>query len=268
MAAGTSTTSALAGCPDTLATTLGDEETSEPITPVDRSPSTPERETCGSASLTLPERLSNEAGDPAACFDGAEPGLAIENGRDETIDVAIALATETDLPESISLDAGERIVETGAFVADDSVTGTLTVGDEEWELEWTEWSCYRHGVAVFEDDIEIGWIEPIHGPGDTQHDCYPGTSIPLEVGVADEKRTVTVTVVDRCAESDWEETVIVAADDREGFDDVIESGGVYEVSIDVEDGSAEQQEFHDVCWGITASVDEDGEIRLHQIEID
>lgn len=268
LAVGSGTTAlALAGCPDALASSPEDDE-GEALTPVDREPGEPEGEGCGPASLPLSELLTDRIGDQDACFEGAEPSLVIQNERAAAVEASVDLDAEGGLSGTYSLDPGERAVEPSAFVTAESVSGTVTVDDEEWAVEWPERACYRYGIAIVPDAVEIGWVQPIQGPGDTQHDCYPGTPLDLEIGAIDGEWTVTATVTDRCTVTDREETVTVSPDGRRRLEDVFESGGVYDVTIDVDGGGSTTKAFREVCWGVSATVEADGGIRLHQLEID
>jgi hypothetical protein len=40
------------------------------------------------------------------------------------------------------------------------------------------------------------------------------------------------------------------------------------VTVSVEDGGEETYEFENDCWGLSASVDGDGEVVIHQVAID
>lgn len=245
-------TGPLAGC-------LG---SSEPITP-SGTVSAPSKD-CGPASQPLSARLGDDPGDPSPCFEGATPSLVVENERDDeiTVDIDVAGFTATE-----SLDAGERVVASSAFEAAESLSGTVTVDGERFEVEWPERSCYRHGIAI-DDSPEVGWVEPLRGPGDTQHDCYPATSVPLRVATNGESRTLNVTVTDDCADKRTERTLQLAAGTSERLDGLLESGGRYTITVDVEGGGTESYEFDDACWGVFAGVMADGTIRLGEIGID
>lgn len=222
---------------------------------------------CGPAADPLSELLGDDSGDLDACFEGATPDLVVENGRGDAL--AATVAVDDVFEESYDLEPGERAIERGPFEAAAGLEVTVTLEDGiELTESWDERSCYRHGVAITDDGLEVGWVEPLQGPGDTQHDCYPGSDAPLEVGNVGEPRTVTVTIEDRCAGTSTTETLELEADDGDRLDGLLESGGVYDVTVDVEGGEAETYEFHEGCWGVSALVDEDGGVRIGQLGID
>lgn len=264
-AAGT-TGIALAGCTELLAT-AADRSDDNPITPVERTAAEPDAE-CGLTTHALSELLTAETGDPESCFEGATPDLVIENEREESIDVDIELESEETVAESYSIAGGDRVIERNAFEATDDLRGTVTIDDEEWKIRWPERSCHRYGIAVQAEDLEIGWIDPISGPGDTQHDCYPGSTIPLEIGSVGEDRTVAVTVTDRCDETTSEYDEDLEADGHVRIDDVFESGGVYEIGVAVDGDEDVREEFDLVCWGLMVQIREDGTIAIEEIPID
>lgn len=265
-------TGALGGCVDILADeSVDDSRAGDDAEPADDESATPGESMtagdCGTAAQSLSTLLTDEIGDPDWCFDGAKPSFVVENERKESVAVRLEIEPE-DFERSYTLDPGERVVERTAFEARADITGTVTVDDQEWTVEWAERSCYRHGVALLPDDVEVGRVEPLQGPGDTQHDCYPGADIPLQVSTIGNERTVTVAVDDLCTGETTTETVTVAADERERLENEFVDGSVYEVTVDIEDGGSETEEFRDVCWGMGADVTRDGEIRLDQLAID
>lgn len=237
------------------------------MTPSSASPSNPD-DGCGPAALSLSELFTDETGDRSFCFDGATPSLAIENERDETLTVTVDVETDGAITETYTLESGERVVERNAFEAKARLTGTVTVdGEGEQSIEWPERSCYRHGIALTPDGIEIGRIEPLSGPGDTQHDCYPGDGVPLRVRSAD-ARTVTVEITDLCTGTNVTETLEPNADETARLDDVLANGGTYTVAVDVEGGQSRTHEFREDCWGVSVAVDGDGTVRVDGIAID
>lgn len=221
---------------------------------------------CGPADAPLSSLLGDETGDPGFCFEGARPDLAIANERDESVTANVRIDA---LDASYELEPGERVVERRAFeaAADREATVMLEGSDETFAGRWDARSCYRHGLAVTDDGLEIGWIEPLRGPGDTQHDCYPGTGARLEVGNLGGIRTVTVIVEDRCAGTKTEETIELEKG-RETIEDALVNGGNYDVTVDVHDGGEASYEFREGCWGVSAQVEEDGSVRITSIGID
>lgn len=143
------------------------------------------------------------------------------------------------------------------------LTGTIAVEGTETAVRWPERSCYRHAIAITSDGIENGYVEPIHGPADTQYDCYPGDDAQLSVATIGEARRIEVTLDDRCTEETWTESFDLQADDSERI-----AGVLYDFDIAVEDGSSDGYTFTDGCWGVHVGVNSTGDIRIHDIEID
>lgn len=223
---------------------------------------------CGPAAQSLSDLLTRETGDPADCPDSASTSFALENERDESLEVSVDVEGEDALAGTYALEPGERVVEGSALEPAAEVAGTVTVDGEETAVSWPDRSCYRHGIALTPDGVENGWVEPLQGPGDTQHDCYAGDDALLRVGSVGESRTVAVTVVDRCAGTEVTETFEVDADGSEQARGLLTNGGAYDLEIDVEEGESATHEFADDCWGAVIGVEADGEVRVHGVEID
>ena len=254
----------VAGCITDTRRTTGDS----PITPAPGTPPSSSGD-CGPAERSVSELLTAETGDSSYCPEAAEPSLAVENERDEHHTVTVELSTEEGFTESYTLDPDERAVESTAFRTEAEISGTVRIDDDErYSVTWPDRSCFRHGIALTPDGIEIGWIEPLSGPGDTQHDCYAADTAQLRLISAGKARTVTVTVADRCANSESTKTVELAADEVETSNDTLTNGGMYTLTVDVHDGGSETYDFHETCWGVSALVDEAGEIRMENISID
>ncbi|WP_265110282.1 hypothetical protein [Halosolutus halophilus] len=223
----------------------------------------PASDECGVAAEPLSALLTDGTGDPSYCFEGAQPGLTIANERDDPIEASIAVAT---FEERYDLDPGERVVEHSAFEAADDLTVTVTVGDEEYTRTWTERSCYRHGIAITDEGVTIGRIEPLQGPGDTQHDCYPGKTADVWIGTEGPPRAATVTVDDRCDGTSTSQTIEVDRSVR--VEDVLTSGGNYDVAIDVHAGGSDTYEYREECWGLMADIEVDGTVTIYKRGID
>lgn len=228
---------------------------------------------CGTAAVPQSAQFVDDGGGSPACFEGAEPSLAIENEREDEITVDLELAPEsgdeTMFEARYTLASGERVVEQRTLVAQKDYTARVTLGDGETATgSWTGTSCYRHGISLTPDGVSFGLVPPLSGPGDTQHDCFAGDAATISLRSEAVAQTVTVHVVDHCEEAVVDETITVAADGVERLDDVIENGGLYDVIFAVDDGGVETFEFDNQCWGISAAVDENGNVTAHQTLID
>ena len=51
---------------------------------------------CGPGDASLPELLTTDPGDGVACFDGATPGLVVENDREEVITARVLVRPDSD----------------------------------------------------------------------------------------------------------------------------------------------------------------------------
>lgn len=261
---GAAVSGALTGCSDVVVPRSRggiDEITPTTGTPVELGPE------CGRADQPLSAILTDDPGDDAVCFDGATPSLAIENERDERLTASVELEGAGSFAETYALDAGERIVESGRLEVNSTITGTIHI-DEEYPLSWPARSCRRHGIAVTSRDISIGWVEPMRGPGDTQHDCYAGDPAPVIVRSEGQNRELTVTVTDRCSEAVTSDTVSLDADSTERLESWLTHGGRYAIEIATDGDIERQYEFDDACWGVEIVVDAAGEIHVWDIAID
>lgn len=238
--------------------------------PLEVEPSVPSG-SCGIAAEPLSTQLVPEGGSEA-CFDGAEPSLAVENEREEPIEAAVEISLEgTEAPlfaERYDLAPGERVVEHSALPADGDRMMTVTVGDETESGSWEGLSCYRHGIAIGLDGIEFGLIPPMSGPGDTQHDCYAGDDASIRIYNGDGTWTVTLRVVDRCEGSTVEETFEMGPNDVESVSDLIVNGGISDVTASVEGGGEESYAFEEECGGLSTSVGGDGGVDIRRMAID
>lgn len=214
---------------------------------------------CGQADHPLAELLTDDAGDTSQCTDRTRPSFAIENARDETLSVAVSLRGGDDLSETYTLEPGERVVEVSAFAVESDLTGTVTVDGHETTVEWPAQSCLRHAVALTADGVVAGWVDPLAGPGDAQHDCYAGDDAIVSVSTGERPATVTVTATDRCGDTETTETADLLPEDVERFRTLVRNGGVYDVAVDVEEGGSETYAFEDDCWGVAVHVDEGGD---------
>lgn len=226
---------------------------------------------CGAAAEPLSSHLVPEGG-TEACFDGAEPSLAVENERDKPIGAAVEISLKgTEAPlfaERYDLAPGERVVEHSAIPADGDRTATVTIGDETETGSWGGVSCYRHGISIGPDGIEFGLVPPMSGPGDTQHDCYAGDDAWIGIYNGDGTWAVTLRVVDRCEGSTVEETFEMGPNDVESVSDVIVNGGIYDVTASVEGGGEENYAFEEEGWGLSTSIDGDGEVDIRRTATD
>lgn len=250
---------------------LGENESSPNPSNGNELPETEPSGACGLATKSLSSQLVSEGGTDA-CFEGAEPSLAVENVRDEPIDTTIEITVHgSDEPvfsEQYDLDPGERVVERSALPAEGDREATVTIGDETANGSWERISCYRYGIAIGPDEVEFGLVPPISGPGDTQHDCYAGDSAAIMIYNGETAWTVRLQVVDHCAETTATETLEMVPDDVESVRNVIVNGGIYDVTVSAEDGGEETYEFESDCWGLSASIDSEGGVAIEQIAID
>lgn len=217
-------------------------------------------EGCGRADQPLSDQLTDDPGGPATCPEGEPASLAVENERKEPVTVDVAVA---DFTGTYPLAPHERTVTARAFAAQSPSSGTVTVDDEAWRVEWPEGSCRRHGIAVG-DQPEVGWVAPLRSPAGARRDCYPGTPVPLRIDSTGGARTVTVTVTDECSGDRTERTLTLAAGTSERLDALVETGGRYTVTIDVDGVTRDTVEFHDACGGLVASIFRDRSIRIDE----
>lgn len=246
----------LGGC---LATSPDVGNSDDAITPSTASASAPP-DNCGLADQPLSELLVAEVGQQEYCYDSAEPSFTAMNERTDPITLSVALGDRGHFKESYELESGERVIERRAFDAAPDITGTVTVAGEEWSVRWPDRACYHHAVAVTPEGIQIGWLEPLEGPADTQHDCYPGESASVQVYSSGGSHAATVTIENRCTETTQTETFELSGEDRESLRGVLVSGGMYNVTVSVADGETATHAFYEGCWGVTATIDEAGHI--------
>jgi hypothetical protein len=145
---------------------------------------------------------------------------------------------------------------------------TVTIEGETASGSWEGRSCYRHGIAIGPDEVEFSLVEPLSGPGDTQHDCYAGDDASIRIYNGGTERTVSLRVVDQCTGTTTTETFEMAPDDVESVGDAIENGGVYDATVSAEGGGEDTYEFENDCWGVSASIDTDGEVTVRRMAID
>lgn len=263
--AGSALSLSVAGCIDDIRS--GDDGSGDPGSPSDGTPR--ERgDHCGPASQSLSELLAEEAGDASICPADAAPSFALENERETEVTVSVNVGDGDGLAETYTLPPGERVVEPAAFETHPDLAGTITVGTAETEVAWPDRSCYRYGVSLTPDGVENGWVEPLRGPGDTQHDCYAGDDAVVYVRSEGENRTVEVTVTDRCDGGETTETFELDAGETEQTRELLTNGGVYDIDVDVEDGGSESYEFREECWGLDVTVAADGEVSMQRLAID
>lgn len=221
---------------------------------------------CSPADHPLSERLTDDAG--GRCHDRAEPSLVVANEREEAAAVDLELESGTTYETSLSLAAGERHVEDGPVELTDPLAGTVTVDGDSATVAWPARSCLRHAIAIGPDGVETGWIEPMAGPGDTQHDCYAGDDVALGVWNAGRERTVTITVEDRCTGETRSDTVTAEADGATRTDDLLVRGRDYDLEVSGDGVEPSTHEYVDRCWEPTIRVDADGAVAVEQVPID
>lgn len=225
---------------------------------------------CGIAASSIREYLiedpaTAEGADPH-CMQGARPSIVVENARESSLSATVEIDSAA-YERTVELESGERHVDSGAFEVDESVTGSVTIGDETHSVAWDAWSCYRHAIVIDESDVVAGWIEPLSGVGDIEHDCYAGAEAILAVGNEGDSREVRIYVTDHCDETTDEKTIDIEADGRVRIEDSLVAGGLYDVTVETADGEWERYSFDEECWGIEAIVD-DGGVDIRPIDID
>ena len=268
-AIGASASAVVAGCLDG---SLGDVPSSEDAVTPTAGTHSELGDDCGPADRPLSELLTDDAGEPSRCPDAASASFAIENERTDSVSVAIELRGGDAFSESYTLEPGERVVERRAFDVETDLTGTVVVDDDETTVEWPERSCHRHGIALTDDGVAVGWVAPFQGPGDAQHDCYAGDDARLSLrsrrSLLEDPGTLAVTVTDRCRGQEMSESFHLEPGDFEQVDHLLRNGAVYDVTAAFEGGEPETLAFHEACWGVDVIVDEDEEIRFEKKLID
>lgn len=263
---GSALSASFVGCLNRGVSGLGGEEDNG-VTPARGTP--PEfDEDCGPAEHPLSVLLTNEPGDSSVCVDGATPSFALENEREEALTITVDITTDDKFSETYTLAPGERIVEESAFEAASGLTGTVTVDEEESEVVWSDRSCYRHAITLVPDGIKNGWIKPFRGPGDTQHDCYAGDESVVFVRSLGEARTVEVTTTNLCTGEEIIETFELDGDETERAWGLVTDGGMYNLEATTHDDNSTNYEFHEKCWGVDITVEENGELSIYPVGID
>ena len=262
-ATGASVSAVVAGCLDRR---LGDGTSSDDVVTPTVGTRSELGDDCGPADRPLSELLTDDTGEFSRCPDGASTSFAIENERTDSVSVTIELLDGDAFSESYTLEPDERVVERRAFDVGTDLTGTVVVDGDETTVEWPERSCYRHGIALTDDGVAVGWVTPFQGPGDTQHDCYAGDDALLTVrsrrSQLEDPGTLTVTVTDRCHGRETTESFHLEPEDSEQVDHLLRNGAVYDVTAAFEGGEPETVAFHEDCWGVDVIVDEDEEIQF------
>lgn len=261
-------------------------------------PDEPSGGTCGPADEALERLLTDDPGDDSACFEGATPSLVVKNARAERIVAHVELDGFETADASVELEPGARTVPGGIVPAADGLEATVTVEtddgaagddgaadddgtegdggtdddgavhDEALTGTWEERSCRRHAIVIGDDGIETGYVAPLSGPEDTQHDCYAGDGAGLRIYNEYAEVTATVLIDDLCTGERRTEELTLGQGDAESIGDALESGGVYDVTVVLEDGTSETYEFHEECWGLSVGIDEDGGLSIHRMAID
>lgn len=217
---------------------------------------------CGIVDQPLSARLTDENGE---CVDaGGTPSLEIENQRDERVTVTVDLTGGGGFSETYTLAPTERVVEQDTFEVAAGINGTVTIGSEAWPVRWPGRSCYRYGIALLSQGPRIGWVEPLAGIADTLHACYPGTEADVRIESKGKARTVTVTITDLCAGTTVTETHEIGAGEWGRVEGELVSGGMYDVTVDVESGNSKTYEYHENCRDVWTTLHEDGTISFHQ----
>lgn len=263
-------TTPLVGCSGTNTNRNGEVSMASSASTAPQSPAG-----CGPAAIPLSELLTDETGDDSVCPSDGSPSFAIENERDATVSVTVDINQDGALTETYTLAPGERAIESRAFQIDDGlfqrggIRTTVRIQDEsEHEINWPAWSCYRHGVAITPDGLRAGWIEPLDGVGDIQHDCYAGDETVIQVYSLERPHTLTITVRDLCAGTETTETYDFDADVTELLSGFLLSGGRYEILVDVEDGPSDTYEYDGECRDVIVEVRDHDNLVISEAIID
>ncbi|MFC4989876.1 MULTISPECIES: hypothetical protein [Saliphagus] len=219
-------------------------------------------------SSALLDRVDQNEG---VCHEDLTPSFVVANEREGAVTAAVEITSgeEPIFEGSYSLGASERAIEQDVGAAADLESVTVTVeGDEELSGGWVGTACYRHAAVLTDDGLATGYVSPLAGLGDTQHDCYAGDPVSIRVSNEGSPRTATITVVDHCRESVVEESLPLEDEGVARLEDALTNGGRYDVAVEVEEGGVAVEEFRDACWGLSVSIDGEGEPEIGPVEMD
>ena len=224
------------------------------------------------AAVPLSEQLTDEVPDDqhVVCSDDREPSLVVANEREEATTVVVEAGEGAKRVEigPLELAPGERsvhsrVVAAGAF---DELAATVDGESTTWDPEESGPLCYRRGAVVTDDGVEFGYIEPLAGPGDAQHDCYAGD--PAQIAIYNEDRTAVVelSVSDHCGDDDAEFEIELEPDEVVRKREALTNGGIADVAVALDDATASHR-FDEECWGLEIGI-VDGEPEIQPMAID
>lgn len=227
---------------------------------------------CGVGTEPLSSRLVEDGGETAHCHEELTPSLELANERKASVSATLTVESdgESVFEAQYDLESGKHVLEQGTATAGELESLRLSIAGESTNLtgDWPTLSCCRHAVVLTADGMDVGYVKPLAGPADTQHDCYAGDSAAVRIHNGDAPRTVTVSIVDHCAETITEEELELDGGEVTSIDESLTSGGNYAVVVDVEDGGGDRYDFDEECWGLTASIDDEGTVEIERIGID
>ena len=224
------------------------------------------------AAVPLTDQLTDELSDDqyAVCSDDREPSLVVANEREEAATVVVEAGEDADGVEvgPLELAPGERsvdsrVVSAGAF---DELTAIVDGESTTWALEQAGPICYRRGVVVTDDDVQIGNVEPLAGPGDAQHDCYAGDPAQITIYNGERSTVVELSITDRCGGRNREFELELEPEDVVRKREALTNGGIADVEVAVDDATASYR-FDEECWGLEIGV-VDGEPEIQPMAID
>lgn len=219
---------------------------------------------CGPAGQRLSELLTDDAG-PACDDPYRTTDLRIENERGTALTAGVRIEHEesTVFEADADLEPGEYVDEEPEISPEQFDTVTVTLPDgSEFTDSWSGDSCRLHGVAIGEDGIEAGYVEPVDGVVDGAGTCYPERENRFRVSNSTEdSQTVTATIVDHCAETTTESTMELRGGGAEIVTKTLLTGGRYTVAVDVENGPGATGEYGADCGPFRVIILED-EIRF------
>ena len=227
-------------------------------------------ENCGPSEFPLSALLTDQrrrpdADDERCNHSGAITSLAIENERDQPIDVTVGIESADrsyQFDEGYALESDQRIVEEYEISAHDEYAVTIDIeGGETVTGTWEGKSCFRRGIAILPDGAAIGYVEPFFGPGDASYDYYAGDDAMLIVSNGNSPQTVHVQIDDLCRDETIEKVMEIDPDGIASLDDILTVGGVYEVTVEVEDGESATELFDGLKRALWITISDYGRIQ-------
>ena len=227
-------------------------------------------ENCGPSELPLSALLTDrrrrpDAYDETCNHSSAITSLAIENERDQPIDVRVGIESADrayQFDEEYTLESDQRIVEEYEISAHDDYAVTIDIeGGETVTGTWEGSSCFRRGIAILPDGAAIGYVEPFFGPGDASYDYYAGDDAMVIVRNGDSPQKLYIQIDDLCRDETVEKVMDIDPDGHASLHDLLTVGGVYEVTVEVEDGESATERFDKLKRPLRITISDYGRIR-------